>query len=190
MNEQDIETPIQVTIRTNANDSDRVRVVELIAQSISQSEYFEADTETAADLVTLIGQLYQPSFAEEGIFTFVGLSGGFNPHGYAKAVHSPDNYLQCCNFQDIDSEDINQALADARYGVDVAEDPQLRRERYEEVWELLLQYAANSYGTFSQTISVVGSDVKGFNTYPSTQDIVGYGLYSPMEEQITYLDRE
>jgi ABC-type transport system substrate-binding protein len=190
MEEQDIETPIEVTIRTNANNDNRVSTVELIAQAVSQSEYFEGDTETVADLVTLIGQLYQPSFAEEGIFTFVGLSGGFNPHGYAKAIHHPDNYLQCCNFQNINIERLNEGLQEARYGTDVVEDQQLRKQRYEDVWEIILEENANSYGTFSKTISVVTDAVKGFNSYPSVQDVIGYGLYSPMEQQITYLARE
>jgi ABC-type transport system substrate-binding protein len=188
--EDDIETPIEVPLETNSDNDDRVRTVELIQESINQSEYFEATLETY-EFLDFIGQLLSTEYYDQGKLAFIGLSGGFNPHGYAKAVHHPDNFAQCCNFQNIDDDDLNQLLRDARYGVDVAEDPELRQERYNAVWERVLELNANSYGTHSTLVGVVdNSVVNGFNTYPSTQDIIGYAMYSPQDEQITYLTRD
>jgi len=179
-----------VTIQTNANNDARVQTNELIVEALNQSDYFDATLDTFPDLITMIGAWYQPSYAEQGNLAFVGLSGGFSPHGYAKSVHHPDNYLQCCNFQNLDFPELNEALRNARYGVDVAEDPELRAERYDDIWEMILELNGNSYGTHSTTVGVVNDNaVHGFNTFPSSQSIVGYGLYTPIDEQITYVDR-
>jgi ABC-type transport system substrate-binding protein len=187
--EKDLETPIEITIETNSDNDDRVRTVELIAEAMSRTDHFDANVETY-EFLTFVGQLLSGSYHEDPRLAVIGLSGGFGPHGYAKSIHHPDNFAQCCNFQNIDNSDLNQALQEARYGVDVVQDDGLRRERYNKVWELILEINANSYTTHSLNVGVVQSHVKGYNTYPSTQDIVGYGLYSPMEEQITYLDNQ
>lgn len=187
VDEKGIETPIEITLQTNSDNDDRVRVVELIAESMDQSEHFSTNVDTI-EFNTLIGQLLSGEYQEEPRLAMIGLSGGFGPHGYAKSIHHPDNFMQCCNFQNIDNADLNETLRDARYGVDVVEDPDLRRERYDAVWELVLEINANSYTTHSKVVGVVGDDVKGFNSYPSTQDVIGYGLYAPEDEQITYFD--
>lgn len=188
VDEEDIDTPIEVTIETNSDNDDRVRTVELIVQSLNESEYFEVDMETY-EFVDFMGRVQSEDYAEKGHLAFVGLSGGFDPHGYAKSIHHPDNYMQCCNFQNLDFEEFNEALQKARYGVDVTEDLEVRQQRYDEIWEMILELNGNSYGTHSKTIGVVRDRVKGFNTYPSTQNVVGYGLYNPMDEQITYLEQ-
>ncbi|GGN93364.1 hypothetical protein GCM10009030_18740 [Haloarcula pellucida] len=190
--EAGIEYPIEVTLETNSDNKDRVRTVELIVQSLNQeingTKYFEASINTT-EFLTFISQLLSKNYYKKGNIAFIGLSGGFGPHGYAKSIHHPDNFAQCCNFQNVDIDRLNQKLRNARYGVDVATDPELRQERYEEVWEIILEENANSYGTHSTTVGVVSNAVKGFNSYPSVQNIVGYGLYNPADEQITYLDR-
>ncbi|ACV46675.1 MULTISPECIES: ABC transporter substrate-binding protein [Halomicrobium] len=183
------ETPIEVQLETNSDNDDRVRTVELIQEALNRSEYFEASLETY-EFLDFIGQLLSEEYYDDGKFAFIGLSGGFNPHGYAKSVHSQDNFAQCCNFQNINDDELSQLLRDARYGVDVAQDPELRQERYNAVWERVLELSANSYGTHSTLVGVVDDTVvNGFNTYPSTQDIIGYGLFAPQDEQITYLSR-
>ncbi len=189
VDERGIETPIEVTLETNSETDDRVRTLQLIAESMANTEYFETNVETT-EFLTFVGNLMGGQYQNTGKIGFIGLSGGFGPHGYAKAIHHPDNFGQCCNFQAIDDPALNEALREARYGVDVVEDPDLRRQRYEQVWERVLELNANSYTTHSINVGVVSDTVHGFNTYPSTQDIIGYGLYSPMEEQLTYLDRE
>jgi len=187
--ENDLETPIQVPLETNSDNDDRVRTVELIQESINQSEYFEATLETY-EFLDFISKLLSEEYYDNGKLAFIGLSGGFNPHGYAKSVHHPDNFAQCCNFQNIDDDDLNELLREARYGVEVAQDEQLRQERYEEVWTRVLELNANSYGTHSTLVGVVDSTVvNGFNTYASTQNIIGYAMYSPQDEQVTYLTR-
>jgi ABC-type transport system substrate-binding protein len=188
VDEMGIETPIEVTLETNSDNDDRVRTVELIAESMNQTEFFDVTVNTK-EFLTFISQLLSENYWEEGKLAFIGLSGGFNPHGYAKSVHHPDNFAQCCNFQNIDIEDLNEQLREARYGVDVVEDASLRAERYETVWETILEQNANSYGTHSTLVGVVNDTVKGFNTYPSTQDVVGYAMYNAPDQQVTYLDR-
>jgi len=190
VNEADVETPVEVTIRTNADDDDRVKSAELMVQAMNRTDVFDANVETESDINALVVQALDPEFHEKGELMMVGLSGGFNPHGYAKAVHHPDNFAQCCNFQNINDEELNQLLEEARYGVEVAQDNDLRRERYDAVWERVLELNANSYTTHSMTVAVLGGDVNGFNTYPSTQDIIGYALFSPVDQQVTYLSRD
>lgn len=190
VNNADVETPIDVTIRTNADDDDRVKSAELMVQAMNRTDVFNANVATESDINALVVQALDPSFHEEGEIVLVGLSAGFNPHGYAKAVHHPDNFAQCCNFQDINDEELNQLLASARYGTDVAQDADLRRQRYDEVWNRVVELNANSYTTHSMTVAVLGGEVNGFNTYPSTQDILGYGLFTPMDQQVTYVSRD
>jgi len=191
--EKGLETPIEVTLETNSDNNDRVQTMELITESLNQFEdddenaYFDAEL-TTREFGGFVVDLISGEYPEKERLAFIGLSGGFNPHGYAKAVHHPENFMGCCNFQNIDIQELNEALADARYGVDVAEDPDLRRERYGKVWDLVLKHNANSYGTHSTVVGIVQNDVKGFNSYPSSQDIIGYGLFAPEDEQITYLD--
>jgi len=187
--ETDLEPPISVTLETNAGNDDRVRLMELVTESLNQSESFEATLETR-EFLSLLQALQSGAYAERERLVLIGLSGGFNPHGYAKALHSPENIGGCCNFQNIDIEAINTALADARYGVDVVEDPTLRQQRYEEVWDLVIEHTANAYVTHDIVTSTVNDQaVYGFNTFPSSQSILGYGLYAPVDEQLTYLDR-
>jgi ABC-type transport system substrate-binding protein len=188
VDEMGIETPIEVTLETNSDNDDRVRTVELIAESMNQTEFFDVTVNTK-EFLTFVSQLLSTEYWQQGKLAFIGLSGGFNPHGYAKSVHHPDNFAQCCNFQNIDIDELNQELREARYGVDVVEDPSLRAERYEAVWETILEQNANSYGTHSTLVGVVNNNVKGFNTYPSTQDVVGYAMYNAPDQQVTYLDQ-
>ncbi len=188
--EAGVETPVDVTIRTNADDSDRVKSAELMVQAMNRTDVFEASVETESDINALVVQALDPEYYKEGELLMVGLSAGFNPHGYAKAVHHPDNFAQCCNFQNINDQELNELLESARYGVEVAQDPDLRRQRYDEVWKRVVELNANSYTTHSMTVSVLGGEVNGFNTYPSTQDIIGYGLFTPMDQQITYVSRD
>lgn len=191
VDDRDIETPIEVVIETNSDDENRRRACQLVTESLNQSEFFDATLELVGDVTTAALRYMDREYHEKGNLVWISLSAGFNPHDYAKAVHHPDNFEQCCNFQNIDDQELNELLRQARYGTDVVEDPGLRRERYEDVWERVLELNANSYGTHSMVVGVVNdTDVHGFNTYPSEQDILGYGLYSPMDEQITYLDRE
>jgi ABC-type transport system substrate-binding protein len=189
IDERGLETPIEVTLETNSDNDDRVRTMELITESLNQKEYFDAELQTR-EFLTFVGDLLSGQYPQKERLAFIGLSGGFNPHGYAKSVHSPENFMGCCNFQNIDFEELNQALADARYGVEVAQDPELRRERYEEVWDLVLELNANSYGTHSTVVGTVDSSrVKGFNTFPSSQSVIPYGLHNPTDQQITYLEQ-
>jgi len=188
IDEKGLDTPIEVTLETNSDNDDRVRTMELITESLNQKDYFEAEL-TTRDFLDFVADLLSGQYPEKERLAFIGLSGGFNPHGYAKAVHHPDNFMGCCNFQNIDIQELNEALRDARYGVDVTEDPELRQERYGEVWDIVLEQNANSYGTHSTVVGTVNSDkVKGFNTYPSSQSIISYGLYAPADEQITYFE--
>ncbi len=187
VDENDIETPIEVTIETNAENDDRVRVVQLIAESMNQTEFFDVSVETKA-FNTLLQQILSPDYFETGNIVVIGLSGGFDPHGYIKAIHHPDNFAACCNFQNIDNQELNDALEQARYGTEAVSDPEVRRERYEEIQNMVLDMSANSYITHSRVVSVTRGDVRGFNTYPSTQSIFSYALYAPADEQIVYMD--
>lgn len=188
--DRSLEPPIEAVVETNADDPDRVRAAQLVVDSLDRSAYFDARLDPVADVNTAVQRYQDETFYEEGRLVWIGLSGGFDPHDYAAGVHHPDNHGQCCNFQRIDDPELNDLLHDARFGVDVATDRDLRRERYDAVWERILELCANAYGTHGTIVGVVDDAVvHGFNAYPSQQDLLGYPLYAPVDEQLTYLDR-
>ncbi len=191
IDEAGVETPIEVTVYTNSDNQDRVNAVELVVESMNQSELFDANLETPGDISTLVETIQVPEFQEEGAIAVVGLSGTYNPDSFVTAVHHPDNYLQCCNYQNIDFPELTEASEDALFGVDVAEDPDLRRERYDEVWRLLLEINANSFIEYELTTATYNSNVvKGFNMASFPESMLSYGLYAPQDEHITYVDRD
>lgn len=188
--ERDLSVPIELVVETNADDEDGVRAAQLAVDSMDRSEYVDASLETVADVTTAVQRFRDPEFYEEGHLLWLSLSGGFDPYDYAAGIHHPDNVGQCCNFQRIDDPQLNELLRNVRFGVDVATDDQLRRERYDELWERVLELNANSYVTHDTIVGVVDAEaVYGFNAYPSLQDVLGYALYAPVDEQVSYLDR-
>ncbi|MCU4926799.1 ABC transporter substrate-binding protein [Halobacteria archaeon AArc-dxtr1] len=189
LSEAGVSTPIDVTIETNSETEDRVRMVELIAEAMDQSGLFETSIVTY-EWGTFLPRVMDPEYHERGRLPVIWLSGTFNPHSFVESTHHPEQFTECCNYQNVDIDELTEAMEAAQYGTDVANDDDLRAERYDEIWRLVQEHNANSYLELSVESAVVADDVRGFNAYPFPESMLRYGLYAPMDRQLTYLDGE
>ena len=178
----------EATIETNTSD-DRVREAELIAQVMSNTEFFDIDVETF-EFTTFVQRILGPEYYQQGNIVLIGLSGTFNPGSFYDAVNSIDNFGQCCNFQRVDTPDLDEIATEARFSVEAVEDPAFRGEQYDQVWRGLIEQAPNSYTVFGTNVSSLSTDYVGHNTYTFSSGILPYGLHDPTDQQVAYLDRE
>lgn len=184
-----IEYPLEIQLETNADNTDRVAMVELIADSMEQSEYFETSVETY-EFNTWSERWQDTSYIEEGHISCVGLSGTFNPESFCNALHHSDNHGQCCNMQGISDPELDELMDSARYDIEMVEDENVRAERYDEVWEYLAEERYSSIMLFELTEAVMNTDVIGFRADPFTETLYSFALYSPVESQAIWLDRD
>ncbi len=192
--EAGVETPIQANFQTNSDNDDRVRKGEFIVESLNASGLFDATLETPGDLTTFVGMFFEPDYHEQGNIAMVGLSGTFNPHSFVEAIHHPDQFLECCNGNippgSLPAEFVED-MDNAQFGIDIADDPDMRAERYDELWEQFLEINANSIVDFEIQSAVLNDvDLHGYNMYPFVTGLLSYGLHNPIDQQITYIDRQ
>ena len=181
--------PLEVQLEVNADNDDRVQMVGLIAESMEQSGYFDTEIETY-EWNTYTGRVLDPEYQNNGYIPCIGLSGTFNPHSFCDALHNSANIGACCNLNGINDPELDELLDTARFGVDVAEDPQLRAERYDEIWRLLAEEAYSSITHFDLATAVTNTDVHGFNMWPFNEGIFSYNMYAPQDEQVMWLDSD
>ncbi|ELY43017.1 ABC transporter substrate-binding protein [Natronorubrum tibetense] len=185
----DSDAPFDIQLEVNSDNDDRVQMVELIASSLEESGYFNTEIEDY-EWNNYIARVMDPAYAEDGYVPCIGLSGTFNPESFCQALHHSENHGQCCNLNGIDDPELDDMLDDARYGVDVVEDPDLRRERYDEIWERLAEERYSSITHFDLDAAVMNTDVHGFNMFPFSESIFDYGLFSPQDEQVMWMDED
>ncbi|WP_255191663.1 ABC transporter substrate-binding protein [Natronobeatus ordinarius] len=182
-----IEAPLEVQLEVNVDNDDRVNMVELVAEAMEDTGYFETSVETY-EWTTYVGRIMDPEYGDRGHISCVGLSGTFNPHSFADALHHSTNVGQCCNLAGISEDWIDELLESARYGADVAEDPDLRRERYDEVFRELEEYAGSAIAIFGTQESVLSTRVRNWAQWPFHEGYLSYALYSPQDERIAWID--
>ena len=180
--------PLEIQLEVNADNDDRVQLVELIGESMEQSGYFENEIETY-EWNTYVGRVLDPEYPEEPIIPCIGLSGTFNPHSFCDALHNTANIGACCNLTGISDPELDELLDGARFGTDVAEDAQLRAERYDDIWRTLAEERYSSITHFDLATAVTNTDVEGFNMWPFNEGIFSYNLFSPQDEQYIELNR-
>ncbi|WP_293031086.1 ABC transporter substrate-binding protein [Natronococcus sp.] len=185
----DGDAPIHVQLEVNSDNDDRVQMVDLIATSMEESGYFTTEIETY-EFNDYTQRVMDPEYAEEGHIPCIGLSGTFNPESFCQALHHSTNHGQCCNLTGISDDELDQMLDDARYGVDVADDDEERRERYDEIWEYLAEERYSSITHFDLQAGVTNTDVHGFRQNPFTESTFSYGLYAPQDEVVTWMDED
>lgn len=192
--ESEYEPPIEVSIQTNSDSEDRVTKAETIVEALNaQGDLFDASLETPADLNTwFVQDLIREDYHTEGHIAMVGLSGTFNPDSFANAIHHSNSFRECCNFNIPPGTfpEFDDMIDDALFGVDVAADPQLRAERYDEVWQEFVELNANSIVDFGIQTASMNDDLKGYNMFPFITGVVSYGLHAPQDQQVAYLDRD
>ena len=189
VDERGLETPIEVTLEVNADNDDRVQMVELFAEAMENTGHFETEIETF-EWNTYVRRVLDPEYAQRGFIPCIGLSGTFNPHSFCDALHHSSNHGACCNLTGVDFDYLDEMLDNARYGADVAEDPELRAQRYDELWRELVDLSASSITHFDLATAITNTDVKGFSMWPFNEGVLSYALYGPADEQIIYLDRD
>ncbi len=189
INEADVETPIEVQLETNSNNQNRVQKTQAIAQAMNATDLFDANVETF-EFGDLLGRIQDPTYYEQGNIVLIGLSATFNPGSFVGATHDFDNFAQCCNFQRVNFESINEGIDEARFDIDVVGDSQERASRYDELFREVVELSANSYVDIPTTVAVHNNDVNGFDSYPFTEGMYSYATYAPQSQQITYIDRE
>jgi hypothetical protein len=189
VDDRGLETPIEVTLEVNAGNDDRVQMVELFAEAMENTGYFSTEIETF-EWNTYVGRVLDPEYAQRGVIPCIGLSGTFNPHSFCDALHHSSNHGACCNLTGISYDYLDEMLDNARYGADVASDPELRAERYDEIWRELVDLSASSITHFDLATAITNNDVNGFSMWPFNEGVLSYALYGPADEQIIYLDRE
>jgi len=191
-----VETPIEVVVETNADDDERIDKMELVVDQLNDTDLFEAELETPAALGDWVVDLYSDDAvtdsSERNATATIGLAGTPDPHGFIEAITDPDNYNGCCNFfhseGTLPDEFVDQ-LRGCRFGVDVAEDQNTRRQTYDEFWPEYVDMSANTIIDYSLNTGTTSSEVVGFNIHPQTQVLLSYALYHPADEQVMYLDR-
>ncbi|MFP9191515.1 ABC transporter substrate-binding protein [Natrialbaceae archaeon A-CW1-1] len=196
--ESSLEAPVDVIIQTNADDEERIDKMQLLVDELNASELFNAEIETPAALGDwTAGDLYQEEArtenSERNAAACIGLASGFDPHGYAEAIHDPDNYNGCCNFffpEGTFDDEFVDLLRSCRFGEDVSADEDLRRSRYDELWPEIAELSANTIIDYSLTTICSNDEVVGLNAHPATQSLLSYALHSPVDEQLIYLDRD
>ncbi|CDK39944.1 MULTISPECIES: ABC transporter substrate-binding protein [unclassified Halorubrum] len=164
-------------------------MVELIAESMEQTGYFNTTVETY-EWNTYLGRILDPEYQNNGFIPCVGLSGTFNPESFCNALHHSDNVGQCCNLNGISDPELDELMDSARYGVEVAEDSELRAERYDEVWNYLAEERYSSITHFGLSTAVSNTDVHGFEMWPFAEGTYSYNMFAPQDEQIMWLDRD
>jgi ABC-type transport system substrate-binding protein len=189
INQADVETPIEVQVETNSDNQNRVQKVQAIVQAMNQTDLFDAEVETF-EFGDLVGRILDPNYYERGNIVVIGLSGTFNPGSFVDATHDIENFAQCCNFQRIDFESINEGTENARFDIDVVGNQQERASRYDQLWRDVVELSGNSYIDIDLTVGVHNNDVNGFDAYPFPEGMYSYATYAPYSQQITYIDRE
>jgi len=193
-----VDTPIQLQIDTNSNNTDRVNKAELIAQSMEQpvdgEQLFEVNVETF-EFQSLLGRIFSPDYPtmtnDSGAPTalLVGLSGTFDPGSFCEATHQTSAIGQCCNANGYSNEDLDEMMRNAKFGSEVLDDPQERASRYDEIWREVIEISANSYVDIDLTVAVHSTDVQAVDAYPFPEGLYSYALYAPSDFQLAYLDR-
>ncbi|SFS70087.1 ABC transporter substrate-binding protein [Halostagnicola kamekurae] len=196
LDDADVETPVDVVLETNADDEARIDKVQLIVDQLDETDLFNAELETPAPLGDWTVDLYQEDArtdsSERNAPAIIGLAGTPDPHGFVEAITDPDNYNGCCNFffaEGVLPEDFVDQMRGCRYGVEVAEDQDARRQAYDEFWPEYADMMANTIIDYSLNTGTTNTDVVGFNAHPQTQMLLSYALYNPADEQLIYLDR-
>lgn len=201
VNETDIETPISVTIDTNSGNQSRQRKNQLIAGEMDKSDAFaDVEVNLPADLTTWFRQtLIQESATEDYMndnkVAMLGLTAGFDPDSYARGIHHPDSYNGCCNFfHPAGTFEFEDAIDQARFGLNAVTDVSTRQSVYEDVWPGITEAVGNTIIDYSLNVGVAGPDVIGFNAYPDQRSFLTYSIYAPYandgEGLIAYIDRD
>ena len=195
LNDSPVEPPVPLVIRTNADDEERQDKMQLAVDELNASGLFEASLETPAAIGDWVGELFAPGsnddYGADNAVAVIGLASGFDPDGYNRAIHHPDNHNICCNFfHGEGSFDWIDDYDATRFGTEVAEDPQLRRDRFDDIWPQIADDVGNTLVDYSLETAVSGPALNGYSGYPDRRGFLSYGLYAPYDDVVAWIDRD
>ncbi|ELY59634.1 ABC transporter substrate-binding protein [Natronolimnohabitans innermongolicus] len=186
--DDEVSFPLDVRLEVDADNDDRVEWTQVIQQIMEDTGYFDVDIEQHS-WDDYSDRVLDEEYQDNGYIAFIGLSGTFNPESFCDALHGTANQGQCCNLNGLGYDELDEMIDEARFGSDVADDPELRAERYDEIWHELADYRGSSLILHTTDEYVRNTDVHGFAPFPFSESTLSYALHSPIDEQVMWLDR-
>lgn len=183
--EAGVEAPFQTTIITNQNPQ-RVQWVQLIAESLNSTDYFDVSVDQF-EWNTYVGKILSESSASNNEIIAVGWSGGWDPDAYVGDLVDSDGFTpNGFNMGHYKNSEVDDLLQQGVETYDLDE----RGEIYKDLVEILAEDAPMTYIRFGEETDVYDNTaVTGFRTYPINGSEFK-GIYSPADGAFTYLSQD
>ncbi|GAB7009233.1 ABC transporter substrate-binding protein [Halorubrum trueperi] len=183
--EEDIEAPFEISFITNVNRT-RERWMEIIQQTMDDTEFFDADLDVRAfdDLVPFL--LDPEGAAQSTDVAGIGWTGGSDPDGHVAELlsserHVPDGF----NWNLYESEEMDQLIEDGQQTIDVDE----RRQVYQDIQELVAQDVPMANMWTGDQIDVVNPEklesLDQWSPHPNSSNRYNT-LYKPHLDEVVY----
>ena len=183
--EEDIEPPFEIDFITNVNRT-RERWMEIIQQTMDDTEFFDADLDVRAfdDLVPFL--LDPEGAAQTTDVVGIGWTGGSDPDGHANDLlnsdrHVPDGF----NWNLYENEEMDELLDAGVSTVDVDE----RREIYNDLQELVAEDVPLANMWTGDVIDIVNPDgvesLDQWSPHPNASNRYNT-LYKPHLDEVVY----
>lgn len=193
--ESPLDPPIEMVIRTNSDDEERQDKMQIVVDELNASGLFEASLETPGDIDDFFLDLIAPdsteTYAADNAIAVLGLDSGFDPHGYHRFTSMPAGYNACCNwFHGPGTFDWEEEYQSARFGLDVAQDPDARRARYDDLWPQITHDLGVTIVDYDLSTAVAGPRLQGFRGYPGRGGFLTHSLWAPYDETFAFIDED
>ena len=183
--EEDIEPPFEIDFITNVNRT-RERWMEIIQQTMDDTEFFDADLDVRAfdDLVPFL--LDPEGAAQSTDVVGIGWTGGSDPDGHANDLlnsdrHVPDGF----NWNLYENEEMDELLDEGVSTVDVEE----RRDIYNDLQELVAEDAPLANMWTGDVIDILNPDsvesLDQWSPHPNASNRYNT-LYKPHLDEVVY----
>ncbi len=175
LEEEDVETPIEVEFITNVNRT-RERWMEEIQTRMDETEFIDASLDIQ-DFDGLVDFLTDPEGAAESRDVVgIGWTGGSDPNGHVESLlHSDFHVPGGFNWNLYENEAVDQLIDQGQATVDIDD----RAEVYHELQELLAEEVPSAYMWTGDQIDVVNTDrIDGWEPYPNSS-FRYWALYRP-----------
>lgn len=186
IDERDLETPIEITVETNADNDDRVSTNQLIVESMNASGLFDASLELY-EWGAFLDRILSPDYYPRGHMMYVGLSGTFDPASFCEANHHSRAVGGCCNSNYTSWDDLDEKMDAASR---IVGDQDAREAAYDEIWDIITERHGTVYTVIGTNAAVMWDKVNGFEPYPFSEGMFSYALHSPYGEVATWIDED
>jgi peptide/nickel transport system substrate-binding protein len=179
--EEDIEKPFEVSLITNVNAT-RERWMEVIQQTLDETEYFDASLDIQA-FDSLVPFLLGGDAAESTDLVGIGWTGGSDPDGHVNQLFHSDNHVpDGFNWNLYENDEVDRLIDEGRRTADVAE----RTAVYEDLAEILAEECPAAFMWTSEEYAVHRTDgVTNWRQHPNAS-VYFLGLYRPYLDQVAW----